>query len=170
VLGDIQETALPRKDNDFAFIAAGSFGHLLQEKHQVAALNNIHRHLKPGGVLALHLAFAGEASFPWTTRGPFEALQPSMTGARIRKVFVRNKYNAESRIYSIHDKVEIDDRKEKQQLEYMFAMRHFRPQEIKHLLTKTGFTNIRMFGDYGLNPWKPGSPEWILCGEASSQK
>jgi hypothetical protein len=47
----------------------------------------------------------------------------------------------------------------------MFAMRHFKPEEIEHLLTKTGFANIRMFGDYDLNPWIPGSPEWIVWAE-----
>ena len=167
VLGDVVDVVLPRKENDFAFIAAGSFGHLLQEKHQHQALHNISLHLKPGGNVALHLSLAGKESLPWTTRGPFEALSPSPRGASVRKVFVRNRYDAEQRLYTIHDKVEINSDSEVNVLEYMFTMRHFTTEEISLLLMETGFGNIRMYGDYALNTWKPGSPEWIVCAEKS---
>jgi ubiquinone/menaquinone biosynthesis C-methylase UbiE len=166
VLGDIGDAVLPRKDNDFAFIAAGSFGHLVLEIEQQQALHNIHGHLKAGGTVALHLSLAVKESQRWMTRGPFEAISPSASGARVRKVFVRNRYDAEKLLFHIHDKIEIYAGNDVKTFEYVFSMRHFTPEEVSHLLIETGFGNIRMYGDYELNEWEPGSPEWIVCGDS----
>jgi len=164
-LGDMRDAVLPRRENDFAFVAAGSFGHLNHKQDHLKALTTAHRHLRPGGTLAMHLSLAGKRSLPWTTRGPFEALSRSITGIRVRKVFVRNSYDAHSRLYSIHEKIEIEKDGEQKTLEYKFKMRHFTPEEANELFTASGYVNIRMFGDFRLNPWYQGAPEWIVCAD-----
>ena len=165
VRGDMCNVTLPRQNNDFGFIAVGSFGHLLTRQAQKQALQNALRHLRPGGGLALTLSLASEESVPESVRGPFYGLRPTRSGGRARKVEVRNSYNAASRLYRIHDVVEIEHEGNRQMLEYTFQMRSFSPDEIEQLLAETGFVNVRMFGDFDRNPWETTAHQWILLAE-----
>jgi SAM-dependent methyltransferase len=160
---DIRDAALPRCDNDLAFIAAGSFGHMLSRDDQLDALNTVWRHLRPGGALAMTLGLAGGVSRPEQIGiyGPLRSTPPDLA---IRKV-VRNQYDAATRLLTIHDQVEVKRGENQRFFEYAFAVRLFTPAEIVRLLTRAGFVGVGMFGDYDLKPWREGAPEWIVRAE-----
>ena len=163
VQDDIRDAALPRRENDFAFIAAGSFGHLLTHEDQLDALRAVRRHLRPGGALAMTLSVAGAESRPEQTGiyGPFRPIPP---GLSVRKV-VRNRYDASTRLLAVHDQVEVRQSDQQRVFEYVFSVRLFSPDEIARLLTQAGFVSVGMFGDFDLRPWHKDAPEWIVCAE-----
>ena len=160
---DIRDAALPRRDNDLAFIAAGSFGHMLMREDQLDALHTVRRHLRPGGALAMTLGLTRNNSSPEQigVYGPFRPTPPDLA---IRKV-VRNQYDAATQTLTIHDQVEIKQGDRQRFFEYAFALRLFTPNEIVRLLTQAGFVGVGMFGDYDLKPWREGAPEWIIRAE-----
>jgi hypothetical protein len=51
--------------------------------------------------------------------------------------------------------------------EYVFSLRLFTPSEIFRLLTRAGFVNVGMFGDFDLKPTQKDAPQWIVCAERS---
>ena len=95
--------------------------------------------------------------------GPFRPTPPDLT---IRKV-ARNQYDANTRLLTIHDQVEIKRGESQRFFEYAFAIRLFTPDEIVRLLTQAGFVGVGMFGDYDLKPWRKDAPEWIVRAERS---
>jgi SAM-dependent methyltransferase len=160
---DIRDAALPRRDNDLALISVGSFGRMLTRDDQLDALRTIRRHLRPGGALAMAIGLASSGSHP-DQSGILGPLRPTPPDLTVRKV-VRNRYDATARLMTIHDQVEVQHRDNKRFFEYAFAVRLFAPDEIARLLTQAGFVGIGMFGDYDLQPWREGAPEWIVVAE-----
>jgi SAM-dependent methyltransferase len=166
VQDDIRDAWLPRRDNDFAFIAAGSFGHLTDQEDQLDALQVVLRHLRPGGALAMTLGLAGRDSRPEHQVGIFGPFRPTPPDLSVRKV-VRNQYDASTQLLTIHDQVQVEQGTNQRYFEYAFAVRLFTPDEIVRLLTRAGFVGAGMFGDFDLKPWHEGAPEWIVCAERS---
>mgnify|MGYP001822484919 FL=1 len=165
VLDDIRDGALSRRDNDIAIISASSFGYMLEHEDQLDALRTVRRHLRPGGALAMTLGLAGTESRPEDTGiyGSFRPLPPDLS---VRKV-VRSRYDSASRLVTIHDQVEVRQGENERVFEYVFSLRLFTPAEIFRLLTRTGFVNVGMFGDFDLKPWHKDAPQWIVCAERS---
>ena len=91
-LDDIRDGALSRRENDMAFIAARSFGHMLAREEQMDALRTVRRHLRPGGALAMALGLADTESRPEQT-GIFGPFRPTPPGLTLRKVG-RSQYDA----------------------------------------------------------------------------
>jgi SAM-dependent methyltransferase len=160
---DIRDAALPRRDNDVAIIAAGSFGHLLTREDQLDALRTVRRHLRPGGLIALTLGLAGRERPPSTSRA-YDALRPAPPDLTLRKV-VHNQYDAATRLLTIRDQVEVRLGDSQRAFEYGFALRLFTPDEIVRLLTQAGFAGVGMLGDFDLKPWREGAPVWIVTAE-----
>jgi SAM-dependent methyltransferase len=163
VLDDICDAALPRRDNDLALIPASSFGHMVAREAQLDALHTVRRHLRPGGALAMTLGMAGSDSRPEQTGiyGPFRPTPPDLT---VRKI-VRNQYDADKRLLTVRDEVEVRHGESQRVFEYVFSLRLFTPDEIFQLLTRAGFVGVGMFGDFDLKPWREGAPQWIVCAE-----
>jgi SAM-dependent methyltransferase len=163
VLDDIRDGALSRRENDVAIIAAGSFGHMLTREDQLDALHTVRRHLRPGGALSMALSLAGAESWPEQTGiyGPFRPTPPDLS---VRKV-VRSRYDAATRLMTVHDQVEVRQGESERFFEYVFSLRLFSPDEIFRLLTRAGFVNVGMFGGYDLKPWHESAPEWIIRAE-----
>jgi SAM-dependent methyltransferase len=163
VQDDIRDGALPRRDNDLAIIPAQSFGHMLARDEQLDALRTVRRHLRPGGALAMTLGLAAGESRPEQTGiyGPFRPTPPDLT---VRKV-VRNWYDADARLLTVHDQVEFRYAESERFFEYTFSLRLFTPDEIVRLLTQAGFVSVGMFGDFDLKPWHEGADEWIIRAE-----
>jgi SAM-dependent methyltransferase len=160
---DIRDAALPRRHNDMAIIAAESFGHMLTREDQIDALRTVRRHLRPGGALAMTLGLAGSDSQPERT-GIYGPFRPTPSDLVLRKV-VHNQYDADSRLLTIHDQVEVRQGQNRRVFEYKFALRLFKPDEVVRLLTQAGFVSVGMFGDFDLSPWHKDAPEWIVCAE-----
>ncbi len=163
VQDDIRDGALDRRDNDLAFIAAHSFGHMVSKDDQLDALRSVRRHLRPGGALAMTLGLAGGGSRAEQTGiyGPFRPVPPDLI---VRKV-VRNRYDADLQLLMVHDQVEVRQGESQRVFEYTFSLRLFTPAEIVRLLTQAGFVGVGMFGDFDLKPWREGDPEWIVTAE-----
>ena len=163
VQDDIRDAALSRRDNDLAIIAAKSFGHMLTLDDQLDALQCVQRHLRPGGALAITLGVAGSESQPEQT-GIYGPFRPTPPGLALRKV-VRSRYDAATRLLTVHDQVEVSQGERQRFFEYAFSLRLFTPDEIVRTLTRAGYVSVGMFGDYDLKRWRKDAPEWIVNAE-----
>jgi SAM-dependent methyltransferase len=161
---DARDARLPRRDNDFSFIAAGSFGHFTAREEQMDTLQTALRHLRPGGALAMTLGLAGRESRPEQQVGIFGPMRATPPDMSVRKV-VRNQYDADAQLLTIHDQVQVQRGMSQRYFEYTFGVHLFTPAEIVRLLTRAGFVSVGMFGDYDLKPWRQGAPQWIVCAE-----
>jgi ubiquinone/menaquinone biosynthesis C-methylase UbiE len=163
VQDDIRDAALPRRDNDLAIIPARSFGHMLTREDQMDALRTVRRHLRPGGALAMALGVASKASRPEQT-GIYGPMRPTPPNLSVRKV-VRNQYDADSQLLTVHDQVEVRQGESQRVFEYTFSLRFFTPDQIVRLLTQAGYVAVGMFGDFDLTPWHQAASEWIVTAE-----
>ena len=160
---DIRDAALPRRDYDLAIIAMNAFGQLLRPEEQVDALHTARRHLRPGGALAMALKLAEPESASDQTGiyGPSRAVPE---GWILRKV-VHESYDAHTQTSHIHDHIEVRVGENERYFEYALSLRHYTPDQIFRLLTKTGFEAIGMYGGFDWEPWREGAAEWIVSAE-----
>jgi len=160
---DIRDAALPRRDFDLAIIALNAFGQMLRSEEQMDALHSARRHLRPGGALALTLRPAGLESRPEQT-GIYGPLRSVPADWILRKV-VHESYDAETQTSRIHDHIEVRVGESERYFEYASALRHYTPDEIFQLLTKTGFVAVGMYSGFDWRPWHEDAAEWIVCAE-----
>jgi SAM-dependent methyltransferase len=140
--------------------------HLVSVEEHLGLLACVHRHLAPGGKLALdvfhpHLTTLAEALNLEEIEDTAEVALPD--GRRIRRTFrVTAKYRAEQRndielIYYVQDPAGNTAR-----LVQAFPMRYFFRFEIEHLLARAGFELQYLFGNFDRSPFTDSSPEMVV--------
>ena len=140
--------------------------HLISVEEHLGLLACAHRHLKPGGKLALdvfhpHLTtLADPLNLEEVEDTPEQSLA---NGRRIRRTFrVTAKHRAEQRndielIYYVQYPDGHTTR-----LVQAFPMRYFFRFEIAHLLARAGFELQNLFGNFDRSPFTDSSPEMVL--------
>jgi SAM-dependent methyltransferase len=140
--------------------------HLVSVAEQLSLLACVHRHLQPGGKLALdvfhpHLTMlASEVSQEETEDTPETTLAD---GRRMRRTFrVPAKRRAEQTndvelIYYVRDPAGATTR-----IVQAFPMRYYFRFELEHLLVRSGFQVQNLFGDFDKSPFTDSSPEMIV--------
>lgn len=165
--GDMRDFALDERFG-LAMIPFRSFLHLMTVEDQLAALSNIHRHLEPGGRLALNFF---QPSFP------IIAAHMSPTGSAIkflnewtdpdtnkrvvcwetRKYHPSTQIVNEQRIFEVVDGAgRVVDR-----FYRVFCLRWIYRYEFEHLLARTGFEVLALYGDFNRSPFDEQSSEMV---------
>ena len=159
---DVKELCL-RPEFDFAFISTGSFEHLLTETEQHRGLEEILGILRPGGGLGLELTRppSKKCKYPVTTYAP---LREPPIGMKVEKT-VQKSYNAETQILTIKEHVEITRGNRTQEFSYSFKLRKHTPEQILHLLRKTGFEDAASYGSYNPKPYSQDSELLLIISE-----
>jgi len=142
------------------------FQHLVSVAEQLSFLACVHRHLEPGGKLALdvfhpHLTTLASDVDPQEIEDTPEVELGS--GRRMRRAF-RNvaKRRAEQTndielIYYVTDSAGVTTR-----IVQAFPMRYFFRYELEHLLARAGFEVAEFFGNFDRSPFADSSPEMIV--------
>ena len=168
VEGDMQEFSLPESFG-LAFIAFRSFQHVLTVAGQLSCLSNIHRHLVPGGRLALHIfnpdivRIAG-----WLTvrRGSAQTIRGDFThpetGHRAKRWEQPSYQTAEQRLDVAFVDEQIDEEgavfsRVYRDLKLRYTFRY----EMEHLLARTGFEVEALYGDFTGAPFDDRSLEMV---------
>ncbi|HOC18688.1 MAG TPA: class I SAM-dependent methyltransferase [Vicinamibacterales bacterium] len=144
------------------------FQHVLAVEDQIACLENVHRHLEPGGLVALDVfnpmlqALVDRSRLAeWGDEPEFTTPERARVVRRFRveRVDLPRQVQYLEMIYYV---TEPDGRSRR--LVEQFSMRHFFRYEVEHLLARCGFTDIRIDGDFAGTPFDAaGDPAEIVA-------
>ena len=165
VEADMTDFSLDRKFA-LATVPFRPLQHLVSVKEQLSFLACVHRHLMPGGKLALDV-FHPHLTTLASDVDPNEIEDmPEIDlgdGRRMRRAF-RNvaKRRAEQTndielIYYVTDTAGVTTR-----IVQAFPMRYFFRYELEHLLVRGGFQVESLFGNFDRSPFMDSSPEMIV--------
>jgi SAM-dependent methyltransferase len=148
------------------------FQHLLRVEDQLACLTGVHCHLEPGGRLVFdmfHVLPQGMHDPEWMKEREDTPETQLPDGRRFRRThritaFHRaGQYNeVEFAVYVTHP----DGRAER--LTDRFAFRYFFRYEVEHLLARTSFAAVNVFGNFDRSDFADDSPEMIFVAEKTS--
>jgi SAM-dependent methyltransferase len=143
-----------------------SFQHLLTAERQLSCLAAARRHLAPGGRLLLDLFHTNPRALcdtDWQQeRFVFPEVELSggrklRLGQRITAVHLAEQVNEAELNYYVeqpHGQVEC--------FTFAFPVRWFSRFEVEHLLARSGFRVVELFGGYDGAPFRDDSPEMIF--------
>ncbi len=173
VEGDMRDFALPERFG-LVFIAYRSFQHMLTIDDQLSCLGCIHRHLAPGGRLAINIFNPDIVAIgQWLTakKGSLQRRRgeaPSERGAvrwetrtyrpasqEVESTFLDEDLSDEGAVIS---RVYRDLK-----LRYIFRF------EMEHLLARAGFEIEALYGDHYGRPFEDTSPEMVWVARRLSE-
>lgn len=150
----------------FIFSAFRVFQHLVAVEDQIACLENVRRHLAPGGLFAFDV-FAPRLERVAVTEEPeAEDARFALDGdeivrfARARRDLATQTMDLTFRYERRRDGRVIDSR------EARAAMRYFFRYELEHLLARCGFSRAEFFGGFDRRPYDYVSGETIVLALA----
>ena len=133
-----------------AAILSGSFEHLLDDEERLAALKNIGRHLRPGGVLVLDVSLGLMGDAPLTAAGV------AQDKAREIRRFVGGRLlpGRKKEVLLVFETYEDGVLVERIEERSLIAVTS--PDDVRRLLRSTGFEVRREFRDYHFEPFRVG--------------
>lgn len=171
-LADMATFDLPRKDFGLAYVPYRSFMHLFTQQDQIACLERVHRHLKPGGLFAVDLyapsfAFlASEPDRPFALRVEFDLPNGHHVIRKDRHVGcdIVNQIQHSELQFEEYDAGGLLVRERTVPLYTRYTFRY----ELQLLLERVGFEVVDVYGDYDRQPYDGAGeilavarrPEW----------
>jgi SAM-dependent methyltransferase len=158
-------------DKSFALVTMPfrPFQHLVSVEEQMSCLACVNRHLAKGGRLILDVFHPD----PTKLAGPvtLEEIEdvsevPLPGGRKLRRTYrsvAFHRYEQVNYVELIFYVTHPDGRTER--FVQAFPMRYFYRYEIEHLLARTGFRVVELFGDYDQSPFLNNSSEMIFVAE-----
>jgi SAM-dependent methyltransferase len=146
--------------------------HLLTVEDQLAALASIHRHLIPSGRLVFDVFNPNIRSLVDETRAeehddtpetPLPDGRSFRRTARIAKVHITEQYSEVELIYYVRNAGNAGGATRR--LVQSFRMRWFWRFELEHLLARSGFRVVSVYGDFDRTPLTDASNEMIFIAE-----
>jgi SAM-dependent methyltransferase len=160
-----QFTSTP--NHALALLPFNTFMHFLTLEDQLAALLNIRRHLREGGVLAMDMTNPGEA-YAATEQG-LTLERTFLDGARTVQQFSHVTVDRAAQLAHItwlYDSVASDGAL--MRLTVPLTLRYTFPGEMRLLLERCGFALSHLYGGYDRAPLADGSPRMVVVAEARS--
>jgi len=148
---------VPRKDFALAFVAVRSFMHLFTQADQLACLEQVHRHLRPGGCFVVDVYAPDYGKMAQPPNGPFvlrrEFDLPDGHHVIRRDRFVRNDLVRQIQHYELkfeeYDAAGALVRERTVPMDTRYIFRY----ELQLLLERVGFEVIDVFRDYDRQPY-----------------
>ncbi len=150
-----------------AFIALGSFGHVLTRQEQRQTLAAVHQHLTPGGKFILDISNADvrymqDLSGQVLHQGTWERDDGTLLTHFVSPASSPSRHLLElMHFYEEHRQSEAVHRTTIRT--YLYLFQH---SEVELLLEEAGFTITDVYGDYELNAYAHDSPRMIFITEA----
>jgi len=144
------------------FSAFRAFQHLDTVEQQLACLSSVRAHLEPCGV------FAFDVFNPRLERMAVDAepelLDTSFTNERneVKRYVSVTRHRVKQLIYVTFRYVEESATGPVKETKVNFTMRWFWRYELEHLLSRAGFTDVAIYGDFDRSPVGPDSSDLIV--------
>lgn len=168
---------LKNKQFDFIFLSFDSLAYLAQKgetyyspeetkQRQYNALKNIAEHLDKNGLFAFDLFSPNDLSKEYVMRHHFSRVIEKETWNLFSAIQVPTK-----RIFQIHYFMEIlKTNGTTRRWHYPVSGYQADFLEIQSLLGKAGLRPVKVYGDFSLKPYKPGSEQMIFICQKKNQK
>lgn len=169
VMGDMRDFDVPGQF-DFALIAVKSFAYLTRREDQQRTLSAIHRHLRPGGLLALDLM---NPSLDWlmmqpgslrqdlVQQVPGQGITLARTEAAVSTDFAEQIRVIRSGYEIVRDDGTVSKRFVEWPYRYMFRF------EAEHLLERSGYEIEALYGGYEREPFTSDSKLMLFLARKS---
>jgi SAM-dependent methyltransferase len=136
-------------------------GHVLEVDRQLQLFRNARRHLLPSGRLVLDMFHPNPAYLT----GPGEErldLEREEDGCRIRR-FSRIRPHLASQVLEVHYRWEVVGRGgEVREERVSFPLRWYHRFELEHLLARSGFGILELYGDFRRGPFRDDTWEMVV--------
>ncbi len=151
---------------DLIIIPFRPFQHLISIQEQVDCLKSVSKHLNENGLLVFDLfqvnfyMLCNPQSSEETEDVPMCALPDGKKLRRCSRIAQSHRaeqYNNVELIYYISDHNGLQERHVQS-----FPLRYFFRYEVEHLLSRTGFSIVQLFGNFDKSPLCDDSPEMIF--------
>jgi len=164
--GDMTRFEAPGDPFEVAIVGLNTFMHLLTIRNQLACLECVHRHLRPGGSLLIDLA-SPHAALRDTQQGvvlhrfsrPLAGAADMLVTLWSATVFSAAKQLAHTTL--LFDEVDGESGTFRRTVSDIVLRLTYR-YELEHLLARTGFTARALYGDYESSPYEDES-ERLIC-------
>jgi len=155
VQGDMRDFSLGKK---FSLVTTPfrPFQHLITPEDQIKCLDNIHKHLLPGGTFILDIFNPSLKHLTAEHLGQERDIEPEFItpeGIMVQrrdKIVARDHFNQVQDVELIYYLTHPDGRNER--IVHAFPMRYLFRYEAEHLLARCGFEVLEVFADYDKNP------------------
>jgi SAM-dependent methyltransferase len=152
-----------------AVFAYNGFMHLLEQPRQVAALERIAAHLKPGGALALDLPNPVEMFQVEDTPGLVleRIFNDPDTGEQVMQQSLASLDRAAQllSVTWVYDRIGADEVVHRHVVPVV--LRYTMAAELRLLLAQAGFAAVQIYGDYDFGPYDEDSPRLFTLAEKS---
>jgi len=135
--------------------------HVLDKAEQLEAINNVYKHLAPGGrfifdtfIPDLNQLITGLQNHT-DFKGEYEP------GKKLKRI-VSTKPDLINQIINIHFKLEWDENDKTMTEDWELPLRFFFRYELEHLIERSEFNNYKILGDYLGNELSEKSKEFIV--------
>ncbi len=163
--GDVRSFEL-EEHFDLALVPLNSFMHLETVADQLAALDRLKQHLRPGGLLVIDL-FNPDPTDLTSDQNVLvhERTFTGPNGHQVQKYITRHTDWAAQRqaVEFVYDELEPDGTVKRRVLP--FTMRWLYRFEVEHLLARAELSLEGVYGDYDLAPYASDSPQMIVFAE-----
>jgi SAM-dependent methyltransferase len=137
------------------------FMHLIEKEEQLKALNNVYKHLKPGGrfIFDVFVPDLGQLLHGINNVTDFEGeYEP---GKQLRRT-VSTRPDLINQLINIDFFLVWDDENGNKQEHWLTPLRYYFRYELEHLLDRSDFENYKILGDFNGNELNENSKEFIL--------
>jgi len=135
--------------------------HVLEKDEQLQALNNVYRHLNPGGKFIFD-TFVPDLNQLIKGFDNFKDFEGEYEPGRQLKRFVSTQPDLINQIINIHFHLEWDEDGTIRQGDWRVPLRFFFRYELEHLIERSDFEQYRILGDFLGNELNATSKEFIV--------
>ncbi len=164
---DMRHFDLADKQFALTLIPLNTLMHCHTTADQLATLQTIHRHLRPGGQLIIDLFYPDPTLLAEVDgRLYLEAEAVDERSGRLVQWFWQHDIDlAEQMRHLTYILDEIDESGQVRRVRIPFSLRFIYRYEMEHLLKLSGFEVVTIYGDYDFSPFESHSPRMIFVAE-----
>jgi SAM-dependent methyltransferase len=135
--------------------------HVLEKDEQLKALNNVYRHLNPGGKFIFD-TFVPDLKQLNKGFDNFKDFEGEYEPGKQLKRFVSTKPDLINQLINIHFHLEWDENNTVRHDDWRVPLRFFFRYELEHLIERSDFEQYRILGDFLGNELNETSKEFIV--------
>lgn len=135
--------------------------HVLEKEEQLNALNNVYKHLAPGGrfIFDTFIPDLNQLITGLNNHTDFEGeYEP---GKKLKRI-VSTKPDLINQLINIHFRLEWDENNKTMFEDWNFQLRFFFRYELEHLIERSQFNHYKILGDYNGSELNEKSKEFIV--------